>query len=155
MNRWNGMLYGSYCLLPGSPFMKLCVFSLETLLVAVWLEYLLYEVQQNTSKNKPDPNQACSCLVGMKTCSHMALYWISLTPLSLSASWCHVLTQVCDVHGPGHPRGVKENVNHQTRLTSPIAPWSITDAHVPIVAAFDGGQGSAWAPWQVCSYAAP
>ena len=21
------------------------------------------------------------CLVGMKTCSHMALYWISLTPL--------------------------------------------------------------------------
>ena len=26
-----------------------------------------------------DPNQVCSCLVGMKNCSHMALYWISLT----------------------------------------------------------------------------
>ena len=26
-----------------------------------------------------DPNQVCSCLVGMKTSSHMALYWISLT----------------------------------------------------------------------------
>ena len=28
-----------------------------------------------------DLDQVCSCLVGMKTCSHMALYWISLTPL--------------------------------------------------------------------------
>ena len=33
------------------------------------------------SKNTTDLDQVCSCLVGMKTCSHMALYWISLTPL--------------------------------------------------------------------------
>ena len=36
------------------------------------------------SKNTPDLDQVCSCLVGMKTCSHMALYWISLTPLLYS-----------------------------------------------------------------------
>ena len=32
-----------------------------------------------------DPNQVCSCLVGVKTCSHMALYWITLTPTALDA----------------------------------------------------------------------
>ncbi len=57
--------------------------------------------------------------------------------------------QVSDAHAPGHPRDVKENVIHQTRPRSSIAPWSSSDAHVPTVAAFGSGQGSAWAPWLV------
>ncbi|ROL52437.1 hypothetical protein DPX16_6121 [Anabarilius grahami] len=45
---------------------------------------------------------------------------------------------------PGHPRDVKENIIHQTRPPSSIAPWSSSDAHVPTVGTFGGGQGAAF-----------
>lgn len=48
----------------------------------------------------------------------------------------------------------KENIIHQTKITSCLAPWSSTDVHMPIVGAFSSGQWSLWAPWLVCSYAA-
>ncbi|PIO32677.1 hypothetical protein AB205_0217200 [Aquarana catesbeiana] len=34
------------------------------------------------------------------------------------------LSQVSTSHAPGHPHDVKENVIHQTRPLSSIAPWS-------------------------------
>ena len=49
--------------------------------------------------------------------------------------------QVSDVHIPGHPRDVKENVIDQTRPPSSIAPWSSSDAQLPIVGAFGGWTG--------------
>ncbi len=63
--------------------------------------------------------------------------------------------QISDTYAPGHPRDVKESMIHQTRPPSSIALWSNSDDHVPTVGAFGGGQGSAWAPWLVCGYAAP
>ncbi|ROI79356.1 Succinate--hydroxymethylglutarate CoA-transferase [Anabarilius grahami] len=50
--------------------------------------------------------------------------------------------QVSDAHFSGHPRDVKENMIHQTRPPSSIAPWSSSDAHVPTVGSFGGGQGT-------------
>ena len=61
--------------------------------------------------------------------------------------------QVSDA--PSHPCDVKENVIHQTRPPSSIASWTSSDAHVPIVVAFGGGQGSAGTPWLFCGYVAP
>ena len=60
--------------------------------------------------------------------------------------------QVSDTHTPSHPCDVKENVIHQNRPPSSIAPWSSSNCHVPIVGS---GQGSAWAPCLVGGYAAP
>ena len=57
----------------------------------------------------------------------------------------HPGAQVSDAHAPGHPRDVKQNVIHQTRPPSSIAPWSSSGAHMPIVGAFGSGQGSVWA----------
>lgn len=47
---------------------------------------------------------------------------------------------------PSHLRGVKENMIHQTRSPSSIAPWSSFAIIVPIVGALTGGQTLAWAP---------
>lgn len=41
------------------------------------------------------------------------------------------------------------NVIYQT-----IAPWSSSDACVPIVGSFSNRRGSTWAPWPACSYTA-
>ena len=41
--------------------------------------------------------------------------------------------QVNNAHTSGRPHDVKENMIHQTRPPSSIAPWSSSDAHVPIV----------------------
>ena len=43
------------------------------------------------------------------------------------------------------------HMDGRTQDSSSIAPWSSSDAHMPIVGAFGGGQGSAWAPWLLCS----
>lgn len=49
-------------------------------------------------------------------------------------------SQVNDKQTPSYPHDVKENIFF-------IAPWSISDAHLPIVCSFGGVQGSAWALW--------
>lgn len=53
---------------------------------------------------------------------------------------------------PRHPHDVKEHVIDQTRPLSSIASWSTSDAHMAIVGAFSGEQGSAWAPWLSAPY---
>lgn len=59
----------------------------------------------------------------------------------------------CKVNNsPGHPPDLKEYVIYQTRQTSSIAPWSSFGAHIPIVGAFDSGQGLSWAIWPVCCH---
>ena len=63
--------------------------------------------------------------------------------------------QVSDAHTPSRSHDVKENMIHQTRPPSSIAPLYSFDAHVPTVGTFGGGQRSAGAPWLACSYAAP
>ena len=47
-------------------------------------------------------------------------------------------------------RDVKENMIQRTR-PPPTAPCSSSGAHVPIVSAFSGGQGSAWELWHATS----
>ena len=44
----------------------------------VWRAHL-WRLCQLAVTPDPDPGQVNSCLVGMKTCSHMALHWISLS----------------------------------------------------------------------------
>lgn len=59
--------------------------------------------------------------------------------------WCMLVPcvpQISNTHAPSHPRDVKQNVIHQTRPPSSIAPWSGSDAHMPIVGIFVGGQVS-------------
>lgn len=51
-----------------------------------------------------------------------------------------------------HEPDLKENIIHQTRQFSFIAPLSSSDDYMPIVGIFSGGQGSLWAFWLVCSY---
>lgn len=58
--------------------------------------------------------------------------------------------QISNVHTPGHPRDVKENVIYQARPPSTIYLWCGSTARVPIYAAFDSWQRSARAPWQCC-----
>lgn len=45
-------------------------------------------------------------------------------------------------HTPDCPHDVKEDMTHQTMLPSSTALWSISDAYMPIVDAFDRGQGT-------------
>ncbi|KAK3558536.1 hypothetical protein QTP86_019007 [Hemibagrus guttatus] len=72
-----------------------------------------------------------------------------LTALELSnelARLANIETEfkVSNTHVPGHSSDVKENVIHQTRPPSSIAPLSSSNAYVPIVATFGDAQGSGW-----------
>lgn len=53
---------------------------------------------------------------------------------TMSRTSCrHLPFQQCTVNAPGLVHDVKENMIHQTRPPSSIAPWSSSDAHVPDV----------------------
>lgn len=54
-------------------------------------------------------------------------------------------------HTPSHSHAVKENMIHQTRPPSSIAPWSNFDAHMSILGVFGSRHGSAWAHSPLCS----
>ncbi|KAK3553352.1 hypothetical protein QTP70_002429 [Hemibagrus guttatus] len=48
--------------------------------------------------------------------------------------------KVSDAHAPSYPHDLKDNVIHQTRPPSSIAPRSNSVAHMPIVGTFGGAQ---------------
>lgn len=65
--------------------------------------------------------------------------------------------KVSDAHASGQPKNVKENVVHQSRPPSSIAPWSSPDAHMwcSHCWCFQQWSAVAWAPRPRCGYAAP